>query len=79
MTVTWMDGDAVLGTGMSLAAALGPGLHTITVVVDDGTESAAVSLDIVVEKEGGGSPGPGPAAALAAVALGALVASRRKR
>ncbi len=56
---------------------MGKGEHTITVVVDDGTDQVEDSFVIIVKKEDE-SPGPGLVAALAAVVLAGLVMVRRR-
>lgn len=67
----------VLGTGSPLEVKLKPGEHTITVVVDDGTDQVEESF-VVRVKEMEGSPGPGLVVALAAVVLAGLVRVRWK-
>ena len=77
LTVTWWDGDVELGTASHLEVKLKPGEHTITVVVDDGTDQVEDSFVIIVKKEEE-SPGPGLVVALAAVVLAGLVLVRRQ-
>ena len=67
----------MLGTGSPLEVKLKPGEHTITVVVDDGTDQVEDSFVIKVKEEEG-SPGPGLVAVLAAVVLVGLVRVRRR-
>ncbi|NIP35321.1 MAG: hypothetical protein GWN18_10240 [Thermoplasmata archaeon] len=56
LTVTWMRGSKVLGTGNELILKdLDPGEMTLRVVVSDGKAEAEGSLTIVVEEEDGGS------------------------
>ena len=78
LTVTWKDGDVVLGTGSSFEVKFKPGEHTITVLVDDGTDKVEESFTLIVKKEEE-SPGPGLVAALAAVVLAGFVMVRRRR
>ena len=68
----------VLGTGSPLEVKLRPGEHTITVVVDDGTDQVEDSCIIRVKEEEEGSPGPGLAAILIAMVLAGLVGVRWK-
>ena len=65
----------VLDTGTCLSVKLRPGEHTITVVVDDGTDQVEDSFVIIVKEEAE-SPGPGPVAALAALVMAGLVVVR---
>jgi hypothetical protein len=52
VTVTWMDGDEVLGTGSFLrVGGFGAGRHTITALASDGTDTTAQSLEIIVEED----------------------------
>ena len=50
VTVTWMDGDQVLGIGSPLEVSLRPGTRLITVSVDDGTERVDQSTTIIVSE-----------------------------
>jgi len=68
----------VLGTGSPLEVKLRPGEHTITVVVDDGTDQVEDGFVIRVKEEEEGSPGPGLVVALAAVVLVGLVVRGRR-
>ncbi len=78
LTVTWKDGDTILGTGETIVySKLKTGTRTITVTVDDGTDKVEQSFTIKVTEEEG-SPGPGLVAALAAVVLAVLVQVRRR-
>lgn len=56
LTISWMEGDRVLGTGSPLRVRLDPGIHTITVLVDDGTaqveDSVTVGVNSVSEPTG---------------------------
>ena len=76
LTVTWMDGNEVLGTGSPLEIKLGKGEHTITVVVDDGTDRTEQSLTIIV-KEDKESPNIGIVASLMAIGMAGIVAWRK--
>ncbi len=78
VTVTWKDGDVELGTGSPLEVKLKPGEHTITAVVDDGTDQVEDSFIIVGKKEEE-SPGFGLVAGLAAVVLAGLVIHKRRQ
>jgi hypothetical protein len=78
LTVTWKDGEEVLGTGSPLEVKLKPGEHTITVVVDDGIDQVEDSFTVIVKKEEE-SPGYGTYFALSAVIIACLIAWRRKR
>ncbi|MCK5251729.1 MAG: PGF-CTERM sorting domain-containing protein, partial [Thermoplasmata archaeon] len=76
VTVTWKDGDKVLGTGSPFEyGKLGAGKHTITVVVDDGTGVTEETFDVTVTEE---SPGVGIVAAFIAMVLASLVALWRR-
>jgi len=77
LTVTWKDGDTVLGTGETIVyQKLKPGKHTITVTVFDGEATVEETLEVVIKREEE-SPGPGLVVALAAVVLAGLVRVRR--
>ncbi len=52
LTMTWWDGDVELGTGSSLEVKLKPGEHSITIVVDDGTDQVDDTFTVVVEETG---------------------------
>ena len=52
--------------------------HTITMVVDDGTDQVEESFVIRVKEEEG-SPGPGLVAVIAVMVLAGLVMVRRRR
>jgi hypothetical protein len=53
LTVTWMEGDKVLGTSSPFKlSGLSEGEHAITVVVDDGTDSTEDTITVLVEDEG---------------------------
>ena len=54
----------MLGTGSPLEVKLRPGEHTITVVLDDGTDQVEDGFVIRVKEEEEGSPGPGLVAAI---------------
>ncbi len=71
LTYTWKEGDKELGAGSPLVLKdLGPGLHTITVMVSDGDEVTEQSLDIeIMEVDDGGS---GASWTLAAVAIAVI-------
>lgn len=62
LTYTWMEGDTELGAGSPLSLKdLSPGIHTIKLVVTDGTEDAERAFDIYIEAvdddgDGGGIP-----------------------
>ena len=52
LTITWKDGNEVLGTGSPFEyAKLGKGEHVITVVVDDGTIVTEESFTVKVTEE----------------------------
>lgn len=76
LSVTWKEGDLVLGTSPSLEVKLKPGEHKITVVVDDGTGVTEDSFVIIVKEEEE-SPGSGLVAAIAALGLAGLAPWRR--
>jgi MYXO-CTERM domain-containing protein len=61
----------------TISLDVGRGEHTITVVVDDGTDQVEESF-VVRVKEEEESPGPGLVAVLAAVVLAGLVGVRRR-
>ena len=76
VTVTWKDGDKVLGTGSPFEyGKLGAGKHTITVVVDDGTGVTEETFGVTVTEE---SPGVGIVAAFVAMVMAGLVALWRR-
>ncbi len=56
---------------------MGKGEHTVTVVVDDGTDQVEESFTVIVKREEE-SPGPGLVAAVAAVVLAGLARIRRR-
>lgn len=76
VTVLWKDGTEVLGTGSSLEVKLKPGEHTITVVVDDGTDQVEDTFTVIVKKEEE-TPGLGLVVALVAVVVAGLAVRRR--
>jgi hypothetical protein len=78
LTVTWKDGEEVLGNGSPLEVKLKPGERVINVVVSDGTDQVDESIVVIVKKEEE-SPGPSLVVALAAVVVASLVAMRRRR
>jgi hypothetical protein len=51
LNVTWWDGDVELGTSSHLEVKLKPGEHTITVVVDDGTDQVDDTFTVIVKKK----------------------------
>ena len=80
LTITWKDGDKVLGTGSPFEySKLGTGKRTITVVVDDGTGEVAESFSVVVKEEEGGIPSIPLVGALAAIGIVAAIVRRRDR
>lgn len=79
LTITWKDGEKVLGTGSPFEySKLKAGKRTITVVVDDGTGQVEDSF-IVTVKEDKKVPGPGPFMALAALVMAGLALCRGRR
>jgi PGF-CTERM protein len=76
LTYTWKEGDEVLGTVDFIKySKLKPGEHTITVVVDDGTDQVEESFTVIVKKEED-TPGFGLVVTLAAVVLTGLAVRR---
>jgi PGF-CTERM protein len=76
LTVTWKDGDKVIGTGRTLKySKLGTGLRRISVTVSDGEDSTSEEIRLMIEEKED-SPGLGPVVALAAVLLTGLVVRR---
>jgi hypothetical protein len=52
LTVTWIDGDNIIGTGSTLEYGdLEPGRHTITVSVTDGEGAVEEVLMVTIEEE----------------------------
>ena len=79
LTITWKEGDRVLGIGSPLEySKLGKGEHTITVVVADGTGTAEQSL-VVIVKGVEESPGAGIVIIVLSMMLAALVVASRRR
>ena len=78
LTINWKDGEEVLGTGSPFEwSKLGKGEHTITVVVDDGTDVVEDTFTVKVTEEEE-SPGFELAVALATLVLAGLVVRRRR-
>jgi hypothetical protein len=77
VTVTWMDGDEVLGIGSDLGVKLKPGEHTITVLVDDGTVEVEKSIIVVVMRKPEGSPGFGFLVLTLALTMAAILSVYR--
>ncbi len=79
----WMEGLRVLGREPAYNSShFQPGEHTVTLIVDDGTEASSENITFTVKKgRATGNDGPGPSAVAALVILTtvALVAGRRGR
>jgi hypothetical protein len=81
LTYTWKEGEKVLATGNAPEAVkLGPGKHTITLVVDDGTTSVTEEVELTV-KAPDESPGFGALLLACALTMAFVVAAgeRSKR
>jgi len=74
LTYTWKEGDKVLATGGAPdPVKLGPGPHTITLVVEDGTTEVTREIELTVN-ESDESPGFGALILALAMVLGSVVA-----
>ncbi|NOQ55121.1 MAG: hypothetical protein GQ558_11030, partial [Thermoplasmata archaeon] len=78
LTITWKDGEEVLGTGSPFEfSSLSKGEHTITVLVDDGSGVTEKSFTINVKEEEE-SPGFLFVGIILAITIAAVVAARRR-
>jgi hypothetical protein len=79
LTITWKEGETVLGTGSPFEySKLSKGKHTITVVVDDGTEAVEETFTVTV-KEADENPGFGLVAVVIALIIAVMIGIKSRK